>query len=65
MTRSAAVTPLLLLALTLGGCDKSSTPAAAGSDAAAAQGQGEHKEGRDRSRTGHGWTLSRLKGPAK
>ena len=37
MTRSAAVTPLLLLALALGGCDKSSTPAAAGSDAAAAE----------------------------
>lgn len=37
MTRSAAVTPLLLLALTLGGCDKSSTPAAAASDAAAAE----------------------------
>ncbi len=34
MTRTAAVTPLLLLALLMG-CDKSSTPAAAGSDAAA------------------------------
>lgn len=37
MTRSAAVTPLLLLALTLGGCDKSSTPAAAGSNTAPAE----------------------------
>lgn len=37
MTRSAAVTPFLLLALTVGGCDKSSTPAAAGSNAAPAE----------------------------
>ena len=37
MTLPSAVTPLLLLALALGGCDKSSTPSAAGSDAAAAE----------------------------
>ena len=37
MTRSTAVTPLLLLALTLGGCDKSSTPAAAVSNATPAE----------------------------
>ncbi len=37
MTRSAAVTPLLLLAFTFGGCDKSSTPATVGSNAASAQ----------------------------
>ncbi len=37
MTRASAVTPLLLLALALSGCDKSSTPSAAGSDAAVAE----------------------------
>ena len=37
MTRASAVTPLLLLALSLSGCDKSSTPAAAGSDATVAE----------------------------
>ena len=37
MTRSPVVTPVLMLALVLGGCDNSSTPAAAGSDAAAAE----------------------------
>ncbi|MCR9165723.1 MAG: DUF459 domain-containing protein [Nannocystaceae bacterium] len=37
MTRSAAVTPLLLLALTLGACDKSSAPAASASNAAPAE----------------------------
>lgn len=37
MTLSSVVTPVLMLALIVGGCDKSSTPAAAGSDAAAAE----------------------------
>lgn len=37
MTRASAVTPLLILALSLSGCDKSSTPAAAGSDATVAE----------------------------
>ncbi len=37
MTRASAVTPLLLLALCATGCDKSSTPAAGGSDATVAE----------------------------
>ncbi|MBV1858489.1 MAG: DUF459 domain-containing protein [Nannocystaceae bacterium] len=37
MTRAASVTPLLLLVLCLSGCDKSSTPAAAASDATVAE----------------------------
>lgn len=37
MTRAPAVTPLLILALCVSGCDKSSTPAAAGSDATVAE----------------------------